>query len=154
MQIDLPPSRRPGESILPMINVVFLLLIFFLISARLTPPEPFPVTPPDSVAEGKTEGEIVLFLAADGRLGFRETESVVLGAAESGGATMSDDPVLTALAAEVELLCAERSCEIPADRPPLQLRADTAVPATRLAQLMPVLGALGVARVDLLVVPQ
>ena len=33
-----------------MINVVFLLLVFFLLSASLAPPDPFPTEPP--VAEG------------------------------------------------------------------------------------------------------
>ncbi|WP_322867174.1 biopolymer transporter ExbD [Aquicoccus sp. G2-2] len=45
--MDIPrPVRRPrGEAILPMINVVFLLLIFFLMTAELAPPEPVAVAP-------------------------------------------------------------------------------------------------------------
>ncbi|KMK67007.1 biopolymer transporter ExbD [Puniceibacterium sp. IMCC21224] len=140
MQIDLAPVRRTGENILPMINVVFLLLIFFLISARLTPPEPFPVTPPESQADGDTEGTLQLFLAADARLGFREHEG--------------EEAVMAALSAELEVMCAELGCETPADRPPLQLRADAMVPGSELARLMPVLGGLGFGRVELVVVSQ
>ncbi|MGY9045713.1 MAG: ExbD/TolR family protein, partial [Rhodobacterales bacterium] len=129
-----------GENILPMINVVFLLLIFFLISARLTAPEPFPVTPPKSAAQGEPEGDIVLFLSADGQLGFREVEG--------------DEPVMAALAEARQNLCAALDCEITDNRPPLQLRADAAVPGADLARLMPALGRLGFGRVDLVVSPQ
>ncbi|SNR88824.1 ExbD/TolR family protein [Puniceibacterium sediminis] len=140
MQIEMPPSRPRSENILPMINVVFLLLIFFLISARLTAPEPFPVTPPVSTAEGEAEGEIVLFLAEDGRLGFREFEG--------------EEPVMVALAAARVNFCAQADCADAASRPPLQLRADAGVPAAQLARLMPVLGGLGFGRVDLVVTAQ
>ncbi len=44
MQFPDDTPRRGGDNLLPMINVVFLLLIFFLISAEMTPPEPFEVS--------------------------------------------------------------------------------------------------------------
>ena len=44
------PPRTPAENVIPMINVVFLLLVFFLITARIAPP-----TSPD-----------VMVVAADG----------------------------------------------------------------------------------------
>ena len=40
MQIDMPKRRPRGESIIPMINVVFLLLIFFLLTAQIAPADP------------------------------------------------------------------------------------------------------------------
>lgn len=134
----MSPRRRPrGETILPMINVVFLLLIFFLISSRLTPPEPFAVTPPVSAAEGDGDAGFVLFLAADGQLGFRDVRG--------------EPAVMAALRAAVEAHCAAHGCAPPEERPPLRLRADAQLPATRLARLMPVLGGLGFGRVDLVV---
>ncbi len=70
------------ERILPLINVVFLLLIFFMLAGHLAQTDLFKVAPP--VSEGAGEGagagaegaaaeseeaqEIVLLLAADGRL--------------------------------------------------------------------------------------
>ena len=36
-----PRRRRRAENVVPMINVVFLLLIFFLISAQIAPAPPF-----------------------------------------------------------------------------------------------------------------
>lgn len=139
MRIDAPPRRPPAENILPMINVVFLLLIFFLISARLTPPEPFPVTLPDSASGTEGDGDGVLYLAADGRIGYRDSEG---------------DAALAALAADLDAFCPVLDCAPPGERPALTLRADAGVPAADLARLMPKLAALGFGRVDLLVQPR
>ncbi|MEM1111913.1 MAG: biopolymer transporter ExbD [Pseudomonadota bacterium] len=52
------PDRRPDQSeerILPLINVVFLLLIFFMIAGSLQVTEPFEVTPPNSSSTGEHE---------------------------------------------------------------------------------------------------
>lgn len=38
MQFDLPQRRSRPESVVPMINIVFLLLIFFLMTAQIAPP--------------------------------------------------------------------------------------------------------------------
>ncbi|MFN4156414.1 MAG: ExbD/TolR family protein [Paracoccaceae bacterium] len=127
------PRRKPAENLLPMINVVFLLLIFFLMSARLTPPEPFPVTPPAAQTEAEAQGEFALFIAADGQLGYRDS----LG-----------DAALARIMASREGHCAAADCV--AAPPRLTLRADTALPATALAGLLPKLSALGFASIELL----
>ena len=47
--MEFAPASRPHtprESVVPMINVVFLLLIFFLMTAQITAPTPVEVTPP------------------------------------------------------------------------------------------------------------
>ena len=93
MSLDFaPPVRRPrGESIVPMINVVFLLLVFFLMTSRLAPPEPFEVVPP--IAEDSGEGETapVLYLSSEGEIGFRdfrgEAAVAAFAAAAEGGMT-------------------------------------------------------------------
>lgn len=70
MRIEMPHRPRRGETIIPMINVVFLLLIFFLLSARLTPPEPFQVIPPQGSAGQPAEDRDVLFVSASGELAY------------------------------------------------------------------------------------
>lgn len=129
-----PPRRRPTqENLLPMINVVFLLLIFFLIAARMTPPAPFAVTPPSAGATGaEAEGDFTLYIAADGQLGYVDA----LG-----------DAALPALVAARTAYCAAAVCDTAP--PSLTLRADAALPAARLASLLPDLGALGFAGVEL-----
>ena len=62
--------RAPAEALVPMINIVFLLLIFFLLSATIAPPDPFDVTLPGASAQegGDPSGPRVLHVSADGEL--------------------------------------------------------------------------------------
>src|SRR3546814_17522588 len=76
MQFRRRTSKFDGEgSILPLINVVFLLLIFFMLVGRLTQAAPFTVTPPVSQQAEAAEPpaaeaprEAAILIAADGRL--------------------------------------------------------------------------------------
>lgn len=71
LKVPRPQPKRQPESTLALINIVFLLLIFFLIAGTLAPPidqevrlinaaEPDPAEPPDALA-----------VLADGTLRFR-----------------------------------------------------------------------------------
>ncbi|WP_170864107.1 biopolymer transporter ExbD [Paracoccus sp. SM22M-07] len=100
------PRRRPrGESIIPMINVVFLLLIFFLLTAQISPSTPFPVTPPDSRSDLRTQAQDVLYVSATGELAWNEARG---------------EDVWPLIAARTDTL-------------PVQIRADAATPAVSLA---------------------
>lgn len=72
MQIDMPPRKPKAESIIPMINVVFLLLIFFLLTAQIAPQEPFEITPPDSSSDIAAQERGVLYISASGELAYDE----------------------------------------------------------------------------------
>lgn len=65
------PDRRPDQSeerILPLINVVFLLLIFFMIAGSLTVTEPFDIEPPASRSRGEHEPDtLMILMSADER---------------------------------------------------------------------------------------
>lgn len=62
-----PPPRRPvKETVIPMINVVFLLLVFFLLAARIAPPDPADVAPPEAQAAAGAIGPDILYVARDG----------------------------------------------------------------------------------------
>jgi len=111
----LPPRPRPyREPILPMINVVFLLLIFFLMTAQITPAPPFELTPPEATPEQTDAPLRTLWLGADGQIIHDD---------------FSGDAALAALAA--------------VDGPVL-IRADAGLPAADLARLMRQLAATGV----------
>ena len=138
MDFSTPERRARETSLLPMINVVFLLLVFFLIAAKLAPPEPFAVTPPEAAAQEETAGDFTLYLGADGRLGFDGTES-----AEASG----DAALLAQLNGARADYCARVDCA--AQPPRLMLRADAEAPVARLAALLPALGTVGFAQVDL-----
>ncbi|BAQ68565.1 biopolymer transporter ExbD [Rhodovulum sulfidophilum] len=115
-----------GESIVPMINVVFLLLIFFLMSARLVPPAPFEAEPPRADGAEPAAGEM-LHLSASGDLAF--------GAARG-------EAVFAALAARPEAAG------------PLVIRADAGVEAAALARLAARLTAGGQGPLRLVTVPR
>lgn len=69
MRFHPPRPKSDDERILPLINVVFLLLIFFMLAGRLSATDPFQVEPPRSAAEGPAAAqEAVVLLGADGRL--------------------------------------------------------------------------------------
>jgi biopolymer transport protein ExbD len=126
MQFSEPPRKTPSENLLPMINVVFLLLIFFLIAATLAPPEPFAVTPPTAASGGEPGEGAVLYLGPDGALGFEGARDAAVW------------PALSAWRA---------GCG--ADCPTLRLRADAGAKAADLAALMAQLAEQGFARAAL-----
>jgi biopolymer transport protein ExbD len=68
MDFGARPRRPRGESVVPMINVVFLLLIFFLMTATITPPDPFGATPPEARAAERPERGQTLHVGPDGAL--------------------------------------------------------------------------------------
>jgi biopolymer transport protein ExbD len=118
--------RRTRDSIVPMINIVFLLLIFFLLTVAVRPASPFAVSPPESAASALAEAEATLFVAADGRLAFADArgEAVFEAIREAG---------------------LER---------PLPVRADRDLPGPALGRVLSRLGAEGIAEVRLVVGPR
>ncbi|WP_298493652.1 biopolymer transporter ExbD [uncultured Maritimibacter sp.] len=60
------PPRTPAENVIPMINVVFLLLVFFLITARIAPPLPVEIEAPTAEGAGFETSPDVMVVAADG----------------------------------------------------------------------------------------
>ncbi|MGD9865836.1 MAG: ExbD/TolR family protein [Pseudodonghicola sp.] len=127
MQLPAPEPVRNRESVVPMINVVFLLLIFFLMTSQIAPPDPVEVTPPLSEAGAPVDQGDRLFLSADGSLRY-------------GG--LSGAAALEALAARGPQAA------------PVILSADAEVPAETVAQLLRQLAALGIGQVSLSVRPQ
>ena len=80
-----PPSQTPRESVVPLINVVFLLLVFFMMTAAIAPPEPLDVLLPgaDTAPEQAAQSP-ALYLAADGTTAFgglRGAEALAAAAA-------------------------------------------------------------------------
>ncbi len=121
-----PPIRRPlRENVLPMINIVFLLLIFFLMTAQIAPPDPVDITLPDSAATDPLPDQArPAWLGADGVLRVQE-------------ATGAD--ALARLA----------------DRPgPVTLRADADLPAAALARLLAEMHAAGIVEVNLVTIAE
>lgn len=127
MIVPSPKTRRlQDDNILPLINVVFLLLIFFVIAGAITRSAPFDLTLPTTARtqDRATPADKVLSVAAGGRLAF------------------AGEPVE---AAELK--------EMLADWPqhqPLQIRADRGLNASTLTRLLERLREAGIASVLLL----
>lgn len=132
MRMPETSRREPAENVIPLINIVFLLLIFFMLAGALTRPDVFDVEAPQTrsgrLAELPEDG--VILLAADGRLAFAERQLN-----------------LDALQPEVaDWLAADPHAR-------LTLKADAAVSADRLLTVMDVLRDAGADRVTLLTNP-
>ena len=122
-----PPRKRridQDRAIVPMINVVFLLLVFFLLTASLTLPPPREITAPVAQTPLRDPQPGTLYIAADGQLFFGDK---------------TGEAALIALSAT---------------RPegPLPVLADAAYPAADLARLLPELAALRITDVRLITV--
>jgi biopolymer transport protein ExbD len=132
MRFESARPRNDEERILPLINVVFLLLIFFMLAGRLAANDPFEVSPPLSSSAGLVEAQDLLVLVgADGRLAL-------------------DGKVLDA--ATLKAAVSER-LRVAADTP-VWLKADGHAEATQVVMVMEVLRQAGVARLRLLTVPE
>lgn len=69
MRFEPPRPRNEAERVLPLINVVFLLLIFFMLAGRIAASDPFEVAPPRSASEGAVQRhDMLVLIDAEGRL--------------------------------------------------------------------------------------
>lgn len=118
--LHIRPRRASREPVVPMINVVFLLLIFFLMTAQIVPPAPFEVTLPD--ADGENDiGDAALFIDAGGLIAFD---------------TARGDAALALAVSN-------------ASDTPLRIYADAALNATTLARVLAQLATLGATEVEI-----
>lgn len=123
-----PERRSRGITILPLINVVFLLLIFIVLSGVISSPDPFELVPPKASAGEDLENadsEATLYVAGSDAVRFRG---------------LSDERAVLALIAQLA-----RSDAIET----LTVRADAGVPAVRIVKLIESLRTNGIARVKL-----
>tara|TARA_R100000988_G_scaffold84274_1_gene47250 strand:- start:18 stop:425 length:408 start_codon:yes stop_codon:yes gene_type:complete len=128
-RIQIAQDGPVQEPMLPLINIVFLLLIFFMIAGSLQKLGPFEVDPPASqTAEGQPEDTIVLWFSNTGEIG-------------------NDD-----LTGGLDRL----SSMLPADYigRPVEIRADHEVEGARVVSLLTRLQELGIEKVQLMTAMQ
>ena len=115
--------RARSQTDVPMINVVFLLLIFFLISAQIAPPDPFETQLPMARMEESAAPSLALYLSKDGEIAFGSARGEA--ALREAAATHGQDAALP-------------------------LYADARAPAQALASTLAKLQALGQSKVSLI----
>ena len=129
MRLPERPRREPEEGTVPMINIVFLLLIFFMVAGTLTPESPLSVDPAASEAgETAPEEPIRVLIGAEGRLAL-------------GGAVVDSHEALRRRL--------QQRLEDSPERP-VAIRADAEADAARLLEVMDDLRAAGAERARLI----
>jgi biopolymer transport protein ExbD len=122
MDFSTHRKQQSSEPILPMINVVFLLLVFFLLTAQIAPRAPFEVRPPATNIETGGQSAPVLFVSSTGDTFFQGQRG---------------DAAFTAIAKGL------------GGGGLLTLRADASVEAAHVVRVMTKLRALGIETVQL-----
>lgn len=81
IQMRTGKAKERGQALMmePMIDCVFLLLIFFMVSAIMRVPPPFTVTLPESATKHDfPRKKFNLFISTDGRISFDDLEMLTL----------------------------------------------------------------------------
>jgi len=93
MRLTRAPRKTPPETIIALIDVVFFLLIFFMLVGRMDASAPFEVLPPESSSGADMPGGgVTVSVAADGTLaldGLIRERAEVLDALAT---VIADDP--------------------------------------------------------------
>ena len=129
IRVRIPQTRKPAENTIALINVVFLMLIFFLIAGTLAPSadrqvemvslsEDDPAAPPD-----------MLFIREDGSLSWR-------------GEALGD-------ATQAAAFLAQAAGGLPGEEKVLRVAPDRNLPAVRLIETLEALKAADMAKVVL-----
>ncbi|WP_294221655.1 biopolymer transporter ExbD [uncultured Shimia sp.] len=72
--LSRPQRRTPSEPIIALIDVVFFLLVFFMLVARLDASAPFEVIPPNATSgRDMPGGGVTVSIARDGRIAVNGT---------------------------------------------------------------------------------
>ena len=75
MQISEPPVKRELENLLPLVNVVFLLLIFFMVAGAFSSPELFTITPIQAENNSQADNQILTIIINEkGELAINEQQ--------------------------------------------------------------------------------
>lgn len=132
MRTPPPRPRNDDDRILPLINVVFLLMIFFMLAGRISALDPFQVEPPRSTSAGGNEHqETLVLVGADGQLAL-------------DGTAMDEAAFATAMAEWVEANPGGR----------VRLKADGRTEATHVVAVMETLRKAGVETLRLMTLPE
>ncbi len=128
MQLKIRKQEEEPDTILPLINVVFLLLIFFIMTGALHAVDYFNVNPPSSSSQiqGSLDDTVIL-VGSDGRIAIdnKEVDEVDLQLS-----------ILDKLAANAGAV--------------VRIKADGRADAARVVEIMELIEAVGVGRVMLL----
>jgi len=63
-------TKSDDDSLVPLINVVFLMLVFFMVAGQIRKADPIPIVPPTSMSENrpKSDPNVLIVVGADKRI--------------------------------------------------------------------------------------
>lgn len=128
MRLYTPRTPEAREHTLPLVNIVFLLLIFFLLAGTLRMTDLFEITPPESISQTAPDAHsITISIAADGRLA-------------AGGDELELRDLQSLITEQIDSASSLN----------IQLKADAATDTQRVIEVMELLQGVGVQKVWLL----
>lgn len=95
MKLKRPPRRSAPETIVALIDVVFFLLVFFMLIGRMDATAPFDVLPPEAESgSDMPAGGATLSVSAEGALAFEGREVTANAWGEAIAGRLAEDPDL------------------------------------------------------------
>lgn len=125
IEFDDPAPRRAYDAVVPLINIVFLLLIFFMLAGTLGPTDPVAVDLPDGQMDDSD--------ASDAAMVYMEADGIVW----QGG----------------QIMDAQRAADHLRELDRVAIKADAAAPAHELLVLMEALRDAGIDEITLVTEP-
>lgn len=118
-----------------MINVVFLLLIFFMVAGTIRPSDPLPIDAPLTRSGTEKTAQPVLYLDATGTMILNETPVTAERLTEELAALLAAPPVSEVANGESVSSSAKRSAGFPT-APSLAIKADAETPVALFRQVL------------------
>ncbi|MEO0443749.1 MAG: biopolymer transporter ExbD [Pseudomonadota bacterium] len=130
MDIDEPQQKRELETVLPLVNIVFLLLIFFMLAGAFTKADLFTISVPDASADTEANAnDIMILMNSNSELAIEKTPYTEDQLIDFIQKTLVENQVIS-----------------------VQLKADKKVKSKDLIDIMEKLGAAGLQSIRLLTV--
>lgn len=131
MDIIEPEKQREFETILPLVNIVFLLLIFFMLAGAFIKPDMFDITVPNASIENEADSDaLIILMNAKGEFAIETTP-------------YTQNELLSLIKEQLEKTGNDIT---------VQLKADEAIKSQDLISIMEALGNTGLDSIHLLTV--
>lgn len=134
-----------------MINVVFLLLIFFMVAGNIRVSDPMPVDAPDSAQDKPVTARQVLYIASDGTMVLgKDVATLVTLPASLKDWLLSEPPAQAAGSNNATKLPAIKDHLLSPEQPQLAVKADAQLSVAELRSIMSLIRKAGILKVELL----
>ena len=152
MKLQQTPHRSTvsDNNLIPMINVVFLLLIFFMVAGVVRTSDPLSLKAPESTGANPLIAQSVLYVAGDGTLILDET-SLSMASLETTLAKLKDNPATTDTSPDIaSQKPGGNTPRKPQNESLLAIKADAQVSVSLLRDILHAVTDAGLPRVELI----